>query len=346
MRRVPVFKILMRIVVSAGSGVALWFLSAGFAYAHEAYVVNRDYFWQQLAAPVSAQAWEALKNKVDLHITLQVVGGFLVVLFLNAWFRRTRLGMRVHHAFEHLAPYGSLFVRSAIAIAFFYSALSWSFLGPELLLRQMPVPVLLRALLFVSSILIAVGWYTEIAAFITLIIFLIGWRTFGMYMVTYLNYFGEIVALLLFGTRTWSFDRVLRGTHVFFESWKRYETTIVRVCYGIALMYAALVVKFLHPALTIHVVTTWHLTQFHWLFPSDPVLVTLGAGLAEFAIGLFIFLGFELRLTVLISLFYITLSLIYFRELVWPHVLLYGISLNLLVQPERFTLDRLFFRKK
>ncbi|GBD34292.1 hypothetical protein HRbin35_00002 [bacterium HR35] len=50
-------------------------------------------------------------------------------------------------------------------------------------------------------------------------------------------------------------------------------------------------------------------------------------------------------MTVLISLFYITLSLIYFKELVWPHILLYEISLNLLVQPEILTLDHFIFER-
>ncbi len=52
-----------------------------------------------------------------------------------------------------------------------------------------------------------------------------------------------------------------------------------------------------------------------------------------------------MRLTILISLFYITLSLLFFRERVWPHLLLYGISFNLLVQPETFTIDHILFKK-
>ncbi len=256
------------------------------------------------------------------------------------------MGIVAHAWLERWAFLGPLFIRAAIASAFFLSALSWSFLGPELPLTQMPFAVVLRILLFIASICIALGFFTEIAAGIALIIFCIGYFVFGAYLTTYLNYLGEIIVLTLFGMRQWSLDGLLFGESKHFASLRPYDSTIVRVCYGIALMFAAVSVKFLHPALTVQVVNQWHLTQFHWLFPSDPLLITLGAGLAELAIGLFIVIGFEMRLTVLISLFYITLSLMYFHELVWPHLMLYGISLSILVQPERFTLDALLFNRQ
>jgi hypothetical protein len=160
---------------------------------------------------------------------------------------------------------------------------------------------------------------------------------------TYLNYLGEIIVLLLFGLRVWSVDGVLFGPLKRFPRLAPYETTIIRIFYGTALIWAAVTVKLIHPELTVTVVNNWNLTRFHWLFPSDPLLVTLGAGIVEAVIGIFIIFGFEMRMTILISLFYITLSLLYFRELVWPHILLYGISFNLLVEPESFTLDHLLF---
>ncbi|MGH7245319.1 MAG: hypothetical protein ACREGI_00105, partial [Candidatus Levyibacteriota bacterium] len=62
--------------------------------------------------------------------------------------------------------------------------------------------------------------------------------------------------------------------------------------------------------------------------------------LSEISIGLFILLGFAMRFTVLISLFFITLSLLYFHELIWPHIMLYGISFSLLINSgDVFTID-------
>jgi uncharacterized membrane protein YphA (DoxX/SURF4 family) len=236
-------------------------------------------------------------------------------------------------------------VRITIALALFFSALSNSFLGPELHIGAFPYAYLVRALLFAISGMIAVGFMTELAAFAGVIIFLGSLFVYGPYVLTYLNYLGELIVLSLFGMRMFSIDGYLFGSLKRFVSFERYGTLIVRVLYGLALVYAAITVKLLHPDLTVTVVNSWNLTKFHWLFPSDPLLVTLGAGIVETVIGLFIIFGFELRLTVLISLFYITLSLFYFRELVWTHLLLYGISFNLLLQPETFTLDHLFFEE-
>jgi hypothetical protein len=316
------------------------------AYAHEAYVLPRDVFWREVHGPVSFYALKALTRPADLRITLYVVTGTMIVLALNFLFRRTRFGYRLHRLPEKLSFLGPIFVRAAISASFFYSALSWSFLGPELTLHSMPWPWLMRGALFAASGMIAAGFLTELAATAALAIFVVGYWEFGLYVMTYFNYLGEIIVLILFGMRKWSVDRLLFGTLKRFPRFRHYETSIVRILYGVALIYAAILVKFLHPALTTRVVVEWHLTKFHWLFPSDPLLVALGAGLAEFAIGFFIMIGFEMRLTVLISLFYITLSLLYFREMVWPHFMLYGISLSLLVKPEVFTLDHVLFDRE
>lgn len=314
------------------------------ASAHEAYVLPYSFFWQEINTPINMRALEALHNPHDLLITLLVTGGVLLLIVLNFLFRLSSLGERVHTFFERFATLGPIFVRVAIASAFFFGAQSGAFLGPELLLTQTPFAELLRYALYLISGMILAGFLTELAALIGLIIFSIGFFSFGAYLATYLNYLGELIVLFLFGMRRWSLDGLLFG-HL--KTWRArlepYETTIVRIFYGLALIYAGVTVKFLHPDLTLRVINDWNLTQFHWLFPSDPLLVVLGAGLAEAAIGLFLVFGFEMRMTVLISLFYITLSLFYFKELVWPHILLYGISLNLLVQPEILTIDHFIF---
>lgn len=315
-------------------------------FAHEAYVMPAQDFWQEMEKPFNPHSIEALQNVNNQHITLAVVTGVLILLLLNFLFRRLKWGQVLTEKLESFSAYGPVFVRLAIAVSFFFSAKSFVFLGPELSLAQLPWSTILQWGLYLCSFLILLGIFTELAAIVALAIFSIGLFNFGPYVFTYLNYLGEIIVLMLFGTRHWSVDEWLLGPKKWFKKWKKYETTIIRICYGLALIYAGITVKFLHPDLTTQVATDWNLMQFNWLFPSDPLLITLGAGLAEIAVGLFILLGFELRLTVIISLFYMTLSLLFFRELVWPHLLLYGISLNLLVQPENFTLDHIFFRSK
>lgn len=302
-------------------------------------------FWAAMNSPFSLYSLDALKDPNNILIAVQIFAGVSLMLVLSFFFRRSKLGKKLNDKIETLSPIGLLFVRAALAISLFFSAYSYDFLGPELKMSFLPFAPLIQAALYLISFMIAVGFLTELAAGAALIIFFIGFFTFGGYVFTYLNYLGSILVLLLFGMRKWSVDGYLFGPLKRFKDFRKYGTTIVRICYGLALVYAAVTVKFLHPELVVDIVKTWNLTQFGWLFPSDPLLIAFGAGLAETAIGLFIIFGFELRLTVLVSLFYITLSLFFFRELVWPHLMLYGISFNLLVQPEIFTLDH-FFEKK
>jgi uncharacterized membrane protein YphA (DoxX/SURF4 family) len=316
-----------------------------FTSAHEAYVLPKDFFWKELANPVNYRAFTVLANQHDFVVILKVTTGILILIFLNFIFRLSSFGTKVYKFFERFATLGPVFVRVAIAGAFFFGAYSGAFLGPELQLTQMPYANILQICLYIISGMIFLGLFTEIAAVAGLIIFTIGFLSFGTYLATYLNYLGELIVLALFGMRKFSLDKILFGPLKKMRAkLEPYETTIIRIFYGFALIYAGVTIKFLHPSLTLHVVNEYNLTQFNWLFPADPLLVVFGGGLAEIVIGLFIMIGFEMRMIVLISLFYITLSLAFFRELVWPHILLYGISFNLLVQPEIFTIDHLIFK--
>jgi uncharacterized membrane protein YphA (DoxX/SURF4 family) len=314
------------------------------ASAHEAYVLPYDTFWSGMRQTFSPHAFDALKNPHNLYLIAVIGGSVLILLTVNFFFRQSATGQKVSDFFEKYSYFGQHFVRITIAIALFYSALSYSFLGPELHETLFPFATVIRIMLFAISIMIAAGFLTELAAFAAIAIFLGSFYVFGPYIFTYLNYLGELIVLFLFGMRVFSVDKYLFGPLRRFHFFEKYETVIVRIMYGLALIYAGITVKLLHPDLTVLVVNSWNLTQFHWLFPSDPLLVTLGAGIVESIIGLFIIFGFEMRLTVFISLFYITLSLLYFRELVWPHLLLYGISFNLILQPETFTIDHLLFK--
>lgn len=318
--------------------------SFGFTSAHEAYVLPHQNFWEEMRGPASTHTFDALKDPNNLHLTILVVSSVLVVLLLNFFFRRSYMGQKLYLAMEKYSHWGPLFVRISIALALFFSALSGSFLGPELAGIAFPFPQLLQIMLFIISIMIFFGIFTELAAFVGILIFVSSYIVFGSYVFTYLNYFGEFLVLMLFGMRLFSFDKYLFGPLRRFKNFEKYETLIVRVFYGLGLIYAAVTVKLLHPEITIDVVNTWHLNQFHWLFPSDPLLIAFGAGIVEMVLGLFIIFGFEMRLAVFVSMFYITLSLFYFREMVWPHLLMYGISINLLIQPETFTLDHLMFK--
>lgn len=310
-----------------------------FASAHEAYVLSAQEFSAGLKT-ISWGAFAALKDPGNIKFSLVVGLGVLLALGINLWFRRTHLEKFLNFELSHLKHLGLFIVRLSVSASLFFSALGMQFLGTELSLTAFPHPLLIRAILFLVSFMLVLGLFTEAAAIIGLGLFAQAFYLFGGYMFTYANYLGEFLVLALFGSRMFSLDSYIFKPLSRFARLKEYETTIVRVCYGLALLYAAVTIKLLHPQLTLDVIRDYNLTQFHWLFPHDPLLITLGAGLTEAAIGLFIIFGFETRLTVFISLFYITLSLLFFQEKVWPHLILYGISINLIISDGgKLTLD-------
>ncbi len=301
-----------------------------------------------LATP-SLRALDALKDPSNVGTLLYISIGIFIALALNFFFRRSWVSRKLDRFLEKGARLGPFIVRIAISASFFFSAYFNSFLGPELPLSLFPNGEIIRVVMFAVSFLFLAGFLTELASLIALIIYITAFVHFGFYLTTYLNYVGELIALLFLGFRYYSVDGVIFGAKKSFAFLKKYESAIVRICYGLSLCYSAIYIKFFHSLLPIAVVNNYNLTQFTYLFPHDPLLVALGASLAELMIGLFIVFGFELRLTAFVSLIYITLSLLFFKELVWPHFMLYGISLNLIFNKETFTLDRFFdrhFRRK
>ncbi len=114
---------------------------------------------------------------------------------------------------------------------------------------------------------------------------------------------------------------------------------IVRIGLGLALIYTAINVKLLHQILSINVANQYYLERY--FFDWSAQYIAVGAGMVELMIGVFILIGLAQRLTVLIFMAFITLSLLYFREAVWPHLLLYGISILIFIDNSDFlTVDR------
>ena len=213
-------------------------------------------------------------------------------------------------------------------------------LGPELPLAVLPGGPLIRFLLFVLAFMILLGIFTEVAGAASLVLFAVLCWHFGWYMATYANYFAEFAVLMVFGSRFLSLDRLFYGEKRWWSGLTRYtslEVPFVRVFYGIGLAYAGYTIKFVHQNLTIDVYNQYHLVNF---FHASASFIAAGAGLAEILIGLFVIFGFAMRWTILISLAFITLSILYFQELLWPHFILYGISFSLLINSgDIFTAD-------
>ena len=187
-------------------------------------------------------------------------------------------------------------------------------------------------LLYILGVMLLVGLYTEVTAAVSLVILIGASFIYKDYTLTYFNYFGEFIALMFFGSRIFSVDRVLRGAK---SKWaarrKDIEIAIIRITYGISILYPAISIKLLHPRVVVTIVNQYHLNQFHWLFPHDPLLISLGGGLAQVLLGIFLIIGFQTRLATFITFVLMTMSVIFFKEAVWPHYILLALALYLMI---------------
>ena len=310
------------------------------AMAHEAYVLTAKKFHEGLGV-VSKNPFAPLFDASHLKLSLLITVIVMAVYALSFLFATTRAAAAADALIRKARLVGPLIIRLSISSAFIFAARSHVFLGPELPMTDLPLGEVAQYLIFLAGLMILFGIFTEIAAGLGIMLFIYASAFYGWYMMTYTNYLGELIVLLLFGARFISFDQLVFGTKDWvaaLEKWRFLETPIVRVLYGVALIYAGYTIKFVHQGLTVDVYNQYHLDLF---FHASASFIAAGAGFSEIMIGALILLGFGQRLTILISLVFITLSLVYFHELLWPHIMLYGISFSLLINSaDPFTLDR------
>ncbi len=329
-------KYLLSLFLAVSVGIIL----APVALAHEAYVLPAFEFQAGLktdAANPLAPLIDPQHLKVFITIGILVALSYLIIIIWST----TKFSDILDKVVRKAAVIGPLIIRIAISAAFFFSAQANVILGPELPLSQVPYGGAIRLFLFIASFMIITGTLTELAAALGIIAYFYVSSVFGFYMITYTNYLGELLVLFLFGSRFLSFDGLFFGQKRWIEKMSDYrflETPIVRILYGVALIYAGYTIKFLHQGLTVDVYNQYHLGDF---FHATAQFIAAGAGLSELMIGFFILIGFSMRWTILISLVFITLSILYFRELLWPHLMLYGISFSLLINSgDKYTIDK------
>lgn len=308
-------------------------------FAHEAYVLTRQEFLQGLSQN-TPNPFAGLIDPAYMQASIIITLCVMFVFTLAILWATTPVASFLDKVIKKAQVIGPFTIRLAISSSFFFAAQINTILGPELSLQTIPGGMVIRFLLYTLALMIFFGVFVELAALIGLLIFFYISQFYGLYLLTYVNYVGELIVLFLFGSRVFSFDMMFFGQKLWsksLEKCKQFETPIIRILYGIALIYAGYTIKFQHQTLSIAVYNQYHLKDF---FHASGQFVASGAGLSEILIGLFILLGFAQRLTIIISFIFITLSLLYFREMLWPHVMLYGISFSLFINSsDELTID-------
>ncbi len=312
--------------------------------AHEVYVLKSGEVQNALTA-TSPNPLTAISGQLGLFIFSGVVIALLMLVVLAISFnaRVERVFNPILIRIKEFAPLiGRLTLGSALLASGYYQA---SF-GPEL-----PIGPNLSLLLLILGGLILAGCLTRIAALLSMIIFAMSVWQYHWYMLTYLNYFGEMFLFLILGGGLWSLDRHIEGLQKvenifagFAQFFERYSFLILRICFGTALLFASFYAKFLHSNLALDTVNDYHLTNY---FSFTPLFLVLGAFLIEAIFGLCFFFGVQIRFMAIAFTFFLTLSILFFGEAVWPHIILFGVNFALFAHGyDKYTVGMFFQGKR
>lgn len=323
---------LIRLAWALIAGAAL-LLGPAIASAHEVYVLPSGTInealgmqpfnmWQVVVANLGEFTLWAFIAAIVIFVVFFVSVSRGIERLLDPWLAK-------------LPRYAPAVSRITVGISFIAAAYYQALFGPELPLAGTfgASAPLVTVLLLAVGVAITVGWYARVASLAVLALFAVEIGVHGVYMLTYTNYFAELLILVILGAHILAIHH--KGHDIasappallrIKKALTPYAFLILRVGFGISLFYASLYAKILHNNLALDVAYAYPpLVHF---FGFEPHFLVLGAALIEMLIASFFILGIEIRFTSLFLLFWLTLSLIYFGEVVWPHVILIGIPIG------------------
>lgn len=321
--------------------------------AHEVYVLSAETIARATAAP-SFSFIEIFQNNTYQTILWGSIVCFLIVtVFFTSI--SIRLETRIDPFLVKIKHYAPFIARVVAGMGFVACGYFGALFGPELPFTELfPINQIfwVQVIFIITGLGFIFGIATRVFAIIALFFFAVGVAKHGSYMFTYSNYFGELLVLLLVGSHKLSLDTSYK--HTVFSSMKRFWDTmsrlfgeyaflIMRVSFGFSLIYASVYAKFLHNQLALEVVNQYHLVNY---FPFAPEFIVFGAAIIEILFGIFFILGIEVRFTAIAINIFLFLSLLYFGEVVWPHIILIGIPIAFLFYGyDRYSLEGFFFKK-
>ena len=328
------------------AALVLPFLYPFVASAHEVYVLTPGEIQSDLLMP-SFSEWHVIFSNMNEFMFWGFVAFLLVTtVFCISIFRPFERALMP--TFARLRPYAAPIARITVGISFLAAAYYGATYGPELPIAATfgSYAIVIRILLVCMGLLIISGFYVRVAALVALALFSIAVYYHGIYMFTYTNYLGEIVALLILG--------VHRGQQRHSEEsalakfFAPYSFALLRVAFGISLLYAAFYAKILHNNLALQVASlplAGHTYGVAHYLGFEPHFLVLGAAIVEVVIAVFFMLGIEIRWTSIFLLFWLSLSLGYFGEVVWPHVILIGIPIAFICYGyDKYSLEGYFLK--
>jgi len=321
------------------------------ASAHEVYVLDSQQIADAISTP-SPNPFSAIPTEGKLFLIWALITTVAFLLVLTASI--SPLFERVCDPFLlRLKKYAPLAGRLTFGISLFASGYFGSLFGPELPLSAIASPSVVHVLgiiFMIAGISICLGFLTRIITLLGICLFVYAASIYHWYMFTYLSYLGEMILFFILGGGTWSLDRAIPAL-VSVENIFRHAGTflakhsflIMRILFGITIVFSSIYSKFIHSNLALQTIEQYHLTQY---FHFSPMFLVMGACIIEILIGICIAVGFEIRFMTLVFTVFLTMSLIFFGEVVWPHLILFGVNITLFLHGyDEYTLEKVLFEK-
>jgi uncharacterized membrane protein YphA (DoxX/SURF4 family) len=326
------------------------------ASAHEVYVLTPG----EISTGVATQPFDmfavALQDVSQFTFWAFIAALTVFIVFFVSIIRP--LERALDPVFARMRPYAPAVARATVGIGFICASYFQASFGPELPLAASygPYAALVAVTLAVVGTLIVIGFWARAAALVALALYAVSTYLHGWYMLTYINYLGEFIVLLILGSHRASVHSMMgwreplhRAFRRLAEKLKPLAFPILRVCFGISLLYASAYAKIFHNDLALQVASlplAGHQYGLAHYLGFEPHFLVLGAAIIEIVIGLFFVLGIEIRFTSLFLLFWLSLSLYYFGEVVWPHIILIGIPIAFIMHGyDKYSLEGWLFKR-
>lgn len=287
-------------------GLSIYLSMITKTYAHEVYVLTPEQFNDGLKT-YTQNPFSPFFAAQNIPISILIFVSLALFYALIYLLLKTKWGYSLNNYMEKLARFGKPILRLSLGISLIFSAFYQSIFGPELSIAKHSLVPFIEIALYLSGFMFLFGFLMSVAAALALFLFLYAFFAFGTYTITYISYVGVILFFM--------FAKIKFKTEI-----------LLRILFGIAIFYTAYTIKTQHQHLFEALYNQYHLQQF---FQLDGIFASSIAAVLELGVGLFIIFGFALIPTLFLLLSLLTFFLFYLGENLWPHIIIYGISIYL-----------------